>query len=216
MTKTFRSAVQSFSGLGVAVAVAVGLTGCPEKGATTETSPASGPSSMPAKVGAAGGAAAEHGADHDAHGAEAKVGRETVDADGIVRRGTKLSDLTAITVSEATSKAAELDGKLVKVSGKVESVCQPMGCWFVIEGATPDERIRVSSKGHDIFVPKAAAGREAVVEGELKVKTISKETAQHFEDERALKPGEEKKVFTEDQKELSLAIVGLEMRPAAT
>jgi hypothetical protein len=47
------------------------------------------------------------------------------------------------------------------------------------------------------------------------VKTVSKAQAQHFEDERALKPGETRKTFTEDVKELSIAIVALEMRPSA-
>jgi hypothetical protein len=47
-----------------------------------------------------------------------KVDREQVDADGVVRRGAKLSDLTALTQAEANSKP-DIDGKLVKLSGKV-------------------------------------------------------------------------------------------------
>lgn len=169
---------------------------------------------------------AEHGAAHgNAHGeatkdavasavaAPAKIDRETVDADGIVRRGT-LTAAAPLTVSEATRKAAELDGKSVKISGAVESVCQPMGCWFVMKGDA-GETIRVSSKGHNVFMPKSAAGRVAVAEGDLTVRTLSKEQAQHFEDEKELKAGETRKVFDADVKELSLALVGVELRPAS-
>lgn len=167
---------------------------------------------------------AEHGAAHgDDHGeatkdavaaaAPAKIDRETVDADGIVRRGT-LTAAAPLTVSEATQKAAELDGKSVKISGTVESVCQPMGCWFVMKGDA-GETIRVSSKGHNVFMPKSSAGRVAVAEGDLTVRTLSKEQAQHFEDEKELKAGETRKVFDADVKELSLALVGVELRPAS-
>ena len=143
----------------------------------------------------------------------AKVDRETVDADGIVRRGT-LTAAAPLTVSEATAKAAELDGKSVKITGTVESVCQPMGCWFVMKGEG-DQTIRVSSKGHNVFMPKSSAGRLAIAEGDLTVRTLSKEQAQHFEDEKELKAGETKKVFDADVKELSLALVGVELKPAS-
>jgi hypothetical protein len=166
---------------------------------------------------------AEHGAAHgDEHGeatkaaaaaAPAKIDRETVDADGIVRRGT-LTAAAPLTVTEATQKAADLDGKSVKISGTVESVCQPMGCWFVMKGDA-GETIRVSSKGHNVFMPKSSAGRVAVAEGDLTVRTLSKEQAQHFEDEKELKAGETRKVFDADVKELSLALVGVELRPAS-
>ena len=166
---------------------------------------------------------AEHGAAHgDEHGeatkdaaaaAPAKIDRETVDADGIVRRGT-LTASAPLTVTEATQKAADLDGKSVKISGTVESVCQPMGCWFVMKGDA-GETIRVSSKGHNVFMPRSSAGRVAVAEGDLTVRTLSKEQAQHFEDEKELKAGETRKVFDADVKELSLALVGVELRPAS-
>lgn len=149
------------------------------------------------------------------HGTASAGGREAVDVDGIVRRGNKLSDLPILTVSTAKAKASELDGKTVKIEGKVESVCQAMGCWFVLQGDTAQDTIRISSKGHDVYVPRSAAGKVATVEGELKVKTLTPEAAQHFEDERELKAGETRKKFTAPVTELSLGVVALEMRPAS-
>jgi hypothetical protein len=179
--------------------VAIVLVGC-QKPAAEAASPA------------APAAAAEVAAAPDA---TPKKDREHVDADGVVRRGAKLTEGTALTVAEAIAKASEIDGKAVKITGKVENVCQAMGCWFTITAPEGGQSIRISSKGHDIFVPKAAAGRVATVDGEFKVRTLSKEQAQHFEDERELKAGEAKKTFTEDVKELSIAITALEMKPTA-
>jgi len=158
------------------------------------------------------GAATQAAAQATAAAAPKKVDREQVDADGIVRRGT-MTDGAALTMAEVAAKATELDGKTIKVTGKVDSVCQPMGCWFVMKGDA-GEIIRVSSKGHDVFMPKSSAGRVATAVGEFKVRTLSKEQAQHFEDEKELKEGETRKVFTEDVKELSIALTGVELRPA--
>jgi len=166
--------------------------------------------------------AEEHAAAGHDHGAETKAAaeaapkkmdREAVDPDGVVRRGQKLSESPVLTVAELSAKAQELDGKTVKVQGPVDTVCQPMGCWFVIKDG--EHTIRVSSKGHDVFMPKSSAGKVAVAEGEFKLKNLTKEQAQHFEDEKNRKEGEERKVFTEDVKELSIALVGVELRPAS-
>jgi hypothetical protein len=150
--------------------------------------------------------------EHAQHAA-ASQDREHVDADGVVRRGSPLStNVETLTVSAATLRAIELSGKTVKLTGEVESVCQPMGCWFVMKGDKPEHSVRISSKGHNIFVPKSAAGMMATVQGEITVKTLDAKTAQHFEDERELKAGETRKVFTADVQELSINVAGLEMR----
>jgi hypothetical protein len=200
--------LRSLSLLSVVVGI---VAACPQEGGPAPSS-GSGPTSQPAIHEEKG----EKGEHHGEEKTGLTIDREQVDADGVVRRGAKLSDLPALTVSEATARAsgADIDGKLIKLTGKVESVCQPMGCWLVLAGEKPSDHVRISSKGHDIFVPKSAAGRIATVEGEFKLKTVPMATAQHFEDERELKAGETKKVFTEDQKEFSVAVVGLELKPA--
>ncbi len=189
------------------------LAACPSTNATVTppTAPAAA-SSQPTKVSDVG-----HGdeAEHEGHGKGA-VDRETVDADGVVRRGAGLSaQLEAVPVSVAATKAGAYNGKIVKVKGKVQSVCQPMGCWFVLAGDTPAQHIRISSKGHDVFVPKSAAGMIATVEGEFNVKTVDQKTAQHYEDERELAANETRTVFTGDTQELSIAVASLELRKPA-
>jgi len=150
----------------------------------------------------------EGGGDHHAAGTD----REAVDADGVVRRGTALtSTLAAMPVSSAFAKAKELDGQKVKLTGKVQSVCTKMGCWFVVQGDKPEDKIRISTKAHNIFVPRASVGMTATVEGTLQVKTLTAKTAQHYEDERELAPGEERKTFTTDVTELGIDVIGLEL-----
>lgn len=151
--------------------------------------------------------------DHAAHAATANKDREHVDADGVVRRGaalTKGGEL--VTVSAAVKRGKELDGKKVKLQGKVTDVCTKMGCWFVVQGDKADDKIRISTKSHSIFVPMKAVGYTATVEGTLSVRTITKETAQHYEDERTLKPGEQRKVISGDVTEIFIDVAGLEMK----
>ena len=149
--------------------------------------------------------------EHEKHGAG--VDRETVDADGVVRRGTPLTpDLEVTPVSVAVTKAKDLDGKKVKLTGKVSDVCSKMGCWFVVAGDKEGDTIRISTKAHNIFVPKSSVGMTAVVEGTLEAKVLDQKTAQHFEDERTLKPGETKKTITGDVTELNIDVTGLELK----
>lgn len=196
------------------------VLGCPKPdGAPTPPPPApTGPTSQPSTsaTGDKSASAAHPGESHADH-AKGAVDRETVDADGVVRRGSPLTpDLESLPVSVAVAKAKELDGKKVKLTGKVESVCQPMGCWFVVQGDKPEDKVRISTKAHNIFVPKSSVGNTATVEGTITIKTLTKETAQHYEDERELKPGETRKTFTGDVTELSIDVAGLEMKkPAA-
>jgi hypothetical protein len=191
-----------------AAVLSVGLAACDKPAAAPAPAPAPvvAPmaSSQPVKTGS-----------NDDHHSGGGADREHVDNDGVIRRGIKLSEGAAVTVAVAAQKAKELDGKNLKIEGKVEQVCQAMGCWFIIQGDSTEQTIRITSKGHDVFVPKGAAGRIAVVEGEFKVKTLDKATAQHFEDERKLGPGEQRKVITTDQQELSLSVTALEMRNPA-
>lgn len=194
-----------------ALAVAALSIACPKPDGTPLPEPKpTGPSSQPATPPV--GANAHPGENHEEH-AKASVDRETIDADGVVRRGTALTpDLEVTPVSVAVAGAKDLDGKKVKLSGKVESVCQPMGCWFVVQGDKPEDKVRISTKAHNIFVPKSSAGMSAVVEGIITIKTLDQKTAQHYEDERELKAGETRKVFTGDVTELAIDVTGLEIK----
>jgi len=161
-----------------------------------------GPSSQPAT---SAGTSEEE--EHERHEAEMAKGRDQVDADGVVRRGNPLTaSLEATPVSVAVAKAKDLDGKTVKLTGKVADVCSKMGCWFVVQGEKPEDRIRISTKAHNIFVPHSAIGMTAIVEGTLTTKTLDKETAEHLGGESS-----GKKPAAGDV-EIRIDVVGLEMK----
>ncbi|MBI1945652.1 MAG: DUF4920 domain-containing protein [Deltaproteobacteria bacterium] len=178
--------------------------------ATTAAATAAAPAAPAAPAAAA--APAPMGGDHAEHAASAAT-RDQVDADGVVRRGAKLSpDVELVTVSAAVKRGKELNGKKIKLHGKVSDVCTKMGCWFVVQGDKPEDTIRISTKSHSIFVPMKAVGYTATVEGTLSLRVLSKEAAQHYEDERQLKEGEQKKVITGDVDEIFIDVAGLEMK----
>ncbi len=127
--------------------------------------------------------------------------------DGSVRRGVALSDGETMTVAQVFTKASDLDKKIVKVEGTVDSVCSKSGCWFVVQDG--EQTIRITSKGYKFFVPSDVKGHKATIEGELAIKELSQEEAQHFEDD---KNGDKAKKVEGPKKELSIAAVGLEMK----
>lgn len=192
----------------------LGLLGCSKVEAPAAAAPVAAPVA-PIKAPEPTMAAADmpgEGAEHAEHAAAAAT-RDQVDADGVVRRGAKLSpDVELVTVSAAVKRGKELDGKKIKLQGKVSDVCTKMGCWFVVQGDKPEDTIRISTKSHSIFVPMKAVGFTATVEGTLSVRTLTKETAQHYEDERQLKEGEQRKVITGDVPEIFIDVAGLEMK----
>lgn len=159
---------------------------------------ATAPASQPAKVGKG----------------ETPEDRNQVDADGVVRRGEALSAERPLQVSECVAKADALAGKRVKVEGTVTSVCAKKGCWFILRDDMSDQTIRITSKGYRFFVPENAKGRRAVVEGELVVRTLSKEEAQHLADEAAAAEGKAAEQVEGPVREVQLAAVGLELRTA--
>lgn len=131
--------------------------------------------------------------------------RDQIDPDGIIRRGVALSADPAKPLSEIVKAAAGLDGKPVKLTGRVESVCQRKGCWMELHGDAPDERVRITARDYGFFVPQVAIGKTATVEGVLSVKTLSPEEIEHLakESPSGVKPSE---------KEIAIVASGLELR----
>ena len=168
--------------------LSVTLLGCPPKQA--ETPPPPQPTTQPAT---GTSTTSMKGAD--------PAERDQIDADGVVRRGTALTDAKALTVGEVLAQADGLSGKSVKVTGTVDTVCQNKGCWFVIKDG--EQTIRITAKGYGFFVPSKAPGMTATIEGELSIKALDEAEAKHLESEGA-KPS--------SMKEVAIAAAALEMK----
>ncbi len=152
---------------------------------------------------------------------ESPSDRDQVDADGVVRRGEALTQAASLSVVAALEEAKVLDGKSVKVTGTVDQVCAKKGCWFVLRPHDPThaaaaKTIRITSKGYRFFMPRSSVGQEAVVEGDLKVTTLSESEAQHLEDDRVEAEGGEAQKIVGEKVEVQIAAVAVEMRPSGS
>lgn len=84
-------------------------------------------------------------------------------------------------IVEVVSEKIDTVGKFVVVSGVVESVCQEKGCWVKVK--TTDGAVRSTFKNYGFFVPKDIAGKEIILSGIIKEKTIPAAMEQHFNED---------------------------------
>lgn len=189
-----------FTGLALTLA----LAGCPENKGTEAAEPAAAEpaAAEPAHEEAA---AASQPATTGMKGATPSD-RDQVDEDGVVRRGETLTTTAALSVSDCMAQAKELSGKAVKVEGTVQQVCAAKGCWWTMQGETPEQSIRITAKGYGFFVPRDAKGKKAVAEGVIEVKELSDAEAEHLAGESTDPNAKPVKV------EIRLEAAGLEMR----
>ncbi len=98
--------------------------------------------------------------------------------------GDPLSDRETTPLARIAGAPDEFAGQVVKTEGEITQVCQRMGCWMEMrsEGA---QAIRVPMAGHNFFLPKDAAGRHAVIEGEVAVRELSDAEREHLASEGA-------------------------------
>ena len=75
------------------------------------------------------------------------------------------------------------DGKAVRVEGRVQAVCQNKGCW--LELAEGRSAVHVTFQGYSFFLPRDAAGKDAVLEGKVIVKQPAPGEVEHLEAEGA-------------------------------
>lgn len=138
--------------------------------------------------------------------------RDHADADGVVRRGVAVGASEAISVSEAITRADELDGETIELTGEVEAACSKKGCWMVV--TNDDAQVRVTMKDYGFFVPSKSPGMSARVRGAFSVETMSVEDAQHLEDDRVAGTDEPPRTITEPVREATIVASGLELRPS--
>jgi hypothetical protein len=91
--------------------------------------------------------------------------------------------------------------KPIRVSAKVEEVCQNKGCWMILTDGTRD--VRVTFKDYGFFVPKDIAGKTVIVEGIMSEKILPQERARHYAEDAGKSQAEIEKIVG-DQKELAM------------
>lgn len=145
----------------------------------------------PATVESAG--SCEHDEAHaEHHEAPAAEGPQpsAVLADGARQFGAALSDRPETGLAAIAAAPASFDGQTVRTAGRIERVCQRMGCWMELsaEGTQP---VRVPMAGHSFFLPRDVAGHEATIEGSVHVTALSPEVRAHLASEGAVATADE-------------------------
>ena len=101
-------------------------------------------------------------------------------ASDLIKRGAAISpDAKSVTAEQIVEKPDAYSKKPVVVEGVVSSVCTNMGCWMELGD------MHITFKDYGFFVPTDSKGFTARAEGVAKVKTMSKEEADHLEGEGA-------------------------------
>jgi hypothetical protein len=123
--------------------------------------------------------------------------------------GDELSDAKPV---KATTLAKSMEGKEtmeVKLKGEILEVCQMKGCWMTVDAGKETE-IRVTFKDYGFFVPKDAAGKDVVFEGEAKFETLDVKTLKHYAED-AGKSQEEIDAITEPETKLTFVASGVQI-----
>jgi hypothetical protein len=127
----------------------------------------------------------------------ASMKTDAVIKDGWAHYGTAFTSAQAQDCGAVIDGAASLENQTVRVTGRIDNVCQKAGCWLVIADAD-GEYLRVSMKDHAFGVPmdtKTGEGTMADIEGTLVKKELDAKTLEHLKSEAKGTPEELEKQF---------------------
>ncbi len=133
----------------------------------------------------------------------------TVRAQSAQHFGERINEKNLISSTELANTVAQKGTTEAKVSGKVTEVCAAKGCWMTMN--VDGQEMMVRFKDYGFFVPKDAAGKTAVVQGQAKVDTVDVATLRHYAED-AGKSKEEVEAITEPEVNLSFEAAGVILR----
>ncbi len=186
-------------------ALAFGLLSLPALAAD----PAPKKKPVAAKAHAQDGHSHSEGADCH-HPASAAAAAPQVKQDGwVLTRGAPLKGkVEEVQLTHLLRNPTGLDGKTVRVEGRVRKACEKKGCWMELATDDKSPGVRVTFKDYAFFVPLDSAGSAARVEGVVKLAELSEGHAKHYEAEGAIVPrGKDGKY-----REVQLVASGVELR----
>ncbi len=118
----------------------------------------------------------------------------------------------AVAVDAALANPAAYAGKTVLLSGPIVGTCATKGCWMRL--GSEQKNVFVKFKDYGFFVPTGGVeGRDAVINGELKVVTQSVEELKHYYED-AGKPDEAAKI-TEPRTVVTFMATGVAIKKSS-
>lgn len=123
--------------------------------------------------------------------------------------GEKVNPEGAVNIKEVVAKLNDGTGDAMstKVTAKIVEVCPKKGCWLKLE-LNDGQTAMVKMKDYGFFLPLAAKGKTVVIDGDVKMKTISVAEQKHYAED-AKKSKEEIDAITEPKKEVSVLAKGI-------
>ena len=123
--------------------------------------------------------------------------------------GEAITEENALAPTEFISTVERQGEATAKVAGEITKVCPVKGCWMTMN--VDGQEMMVRFKDYGFFVPKDAAGKTAVVQGQAKMDTVDVATLRHYAED-AGKSAEEVEAITEPEVQLSFEAEGVILR----
>ncbi len=121
--------------------------------------------------------------------------------------GEKVTTEGAVALSDVAQKLTGTEPVDVKIKAKILEVCPKKGCWLRVE-VDENTTALVKMKDYGFFLPLAAKGKTIVLDGQVKMKTMSVAELKHYAED-AKKSQEEIDKITKPEKEISVLAKGI-------
>ena len=121
--------------------------------------------------------------------------------------GAPITMKDSISIDEAIQKSKSGDSGELLIAAKVQKVCKSKGCWLGFQSEEGD--VRVTFKDYGFFVPFEIEGKEVLVQGTIKKKTMTLDDTKHFVEDEG---GDPDKV-TEPRTEYRVIATGVKIKP---
>ncbi len=107
-----------------------------------------------------------------------------------------LAKKDTVCIKEVLATPAKFEGKLLRVGGKVQSVCAKKGCWLRLGDGEKKETlfVKFTCPVDGRLIPMKAVGKTAFVEGTLELKEISQDEARHYKEDSGASKEEIEKI----------------------
>lgn len=112
-----------------------------------------------------------------------------------------------VTVQQLLGNLSAYEGKPVLVRGNVDEVCARKGCWMTMTDGKEKLFVKFTCPIDGRLIPMDAVGKQAMAQGELRVKEISEADARHMAEEGGKTPEEVAKIVG-PQKQVTLQSPG--------
>jgi hypothetical protein len=139
---------------------------------------------------------------------EKAEGTDTTKMEAMYKAGDEITPDGAMDNQQLLESMLGKDSMEVKLTAKINSVCQAKGCWMRLDMGKKADELMVTFKDYAFFVPKDVAGKNATVQGWIKVDTMSVEEQKHYAED-AKKSKEEIAKITEPKVELTFEANGV-------